>query len=101
MTSNVAVKTGFDSFFGALMAMGMAGLGFGIYDQNIISGAFGIICIFLAILVNYFRNEWNDEKRTNQVEEKIEGALDVVSARVSSLEGLNHKPNVIRLKKNK
>ena len=95
MTSRVAVKTGFDSFFGALMAMGMAGLGFGIYDQNITSGIFGIICVLLAILVNYFRNEWNEDSRSNQVDEKLDIAINNIGNDVIK----SVTPKIIRILK--
>ena len=67
MTDNrVAVKTTFDSAFGTLMALGIAGLSFAIYDKNIISGLFGILCVFMAIIINYMRNTWNENSRKQE-----------------------------------
>lgn len=75
MAKRVAVKTTLDSAFGSLIALGIAGLSFGIYDQNIISGLFGLLCVFTAIILNYGRNRWNEGeklKMQGEMEQKVE-----------------------------
>jgi len=78
MVKRVAVKTTLDSAFGSLIALGITGLGFGVYDQNIISGLFGVLCVFIAIILNYSRNRWNEGEKlkmqdamTETVEKKV------------------------------
>jgi len=62
--NRVRIKTTFDSAFGSLITLGVAGLGFGVYNQDLISGLFGVLCILVAIILNYSRNKWNAiEKR--------------------------------------
>lgn len=70
MTERSTIKTIFDSAFGSLMALGVAGLSFGVYDQNVMSGLFGVICILIGVVVNYSRNTWNEGEKL-----KMEGRM--------------------------
>jgi hypothetical protein len=87
MTNRVAIKTTFDATFGSLMALGIAGLSFAIYNQNVIAGLFGFLCVLIAIILNYTRNQWNENEKT-----KMQGRMEeVVGNRLTAV-----KPKVIR-----
>jgi hypothetical protein len=75
MTKRVAVKTTLDSAFGSLIAIGIAGLSFGVYDQNVVAGLFGTLCVLIGIILNYSRNNWNEGEKMamqSRMEESVE-----------------------------
>ena len=79
--SRIATKTTFDSLTGTLLALGGAGLSLAIYNSNVMAGLFGVIAIFLGILISILRNNWNEKSKEEMQKEMEEEVIKRITTR--------------------
>ncbi len=92
MNSRVNTKVAFDSVTGILFTLGTAGLGFGVYQKELVPGLFGIASILLGLFISYKRNTWNEGEKIKMqdnlqkaVEENIVKAVPVLVRKVKPI----------------
>lgn len=76
MSSKVNIKVAFDTASGALLTIGLAGLGFGVYQENLIAGLFGAVSVVLALAVSYARNTWNEKEKSKDMNTVVNATVE-------------------------
>lgn len=76
------IKVAFDTASGALLTLGLAGLGFGVYQENLIAGLFGAVSVVLALAVSYARNTWNEKEKSKDVNATVKTIVEDTAKKV-------------------
>lgn len=92
----IPIKMSLDTLASVLCGLGAFGIMKFFGGDDITYGLFGIACIFLALIVLYFRNRWNETQKEVKTVATVDAALKQTCQQQTLDAALGHIESVVR-----